>query len=150
MTVFLSFPYHSLVCIALTSQRNNTKQFPAWCLCPPLVYLGTAGACWDQSGQHWPHYCRTRRQAWGRKPHQPPARWYLGRLWFVLYRQNVFVELQQTQCKPQWSYWWHPERCSGLFPCQWDLFCSCITRANTRTNWYSCSIIQQFLNILYE
>lgn len=63
----------------------------------------------------------------------PPARWYLGRLWFVLYRQNVFMELQQTQGKPQWSYWWYPERCSGLFPCQWSLFCSslCITGGAT-------------------
>lgn len=66
-------PYHGLPCIALTSQRNNTKQFPAWCLCPPLVYSGNAGACWDQSGQRRPHYCSTRRQAGGREPHQPSS-----------------------------------------------------------------------------
>lgn len=70
-TFFLKNPYHSLPC-TLTSQRNNTKQSPAWCLCPPRVYSGNGGACWDQSGEHRPHYCRTRRQTGGRELHQPP------------------------------------------------------------------------------
>lgn len=53
-TTFFFYPYHSLPC-TLTSQRNNTKQSPAWCLCPPRVYSGNGGACWDQSGEQRPH-----------------------------------------------------------------------------------------------
>lgn len=76
----------------------------------------------------------------------PRARWYLGRLWFVLYRQNVFMERQQTQAKPQWSYWCYGERCSGLFPCQWSVFSSslCIIGGNSRTKRHSSSIIESF------
>lgn len=136
------YPHHSLPCIALASRWNDTKRFPAWCLCPPLVYSGNAGACWAQSGQRRPHYCRTRRQAGGGEPHQP--------LWTLVFRRAVVL------CYTNWiaacfsgdcftvkgeTNWGGVTRLRCC--CLWSLFCSSLCIRGGRG--HSCYLVPQVL-----
>lgn len=84
---------------ALTSQQNKTKQFFAWCRCPPLVYLSHGGACWDQSAQYKPHQCRSRQQARGKEPHQPVTSLVFGEVLFYAKEWCLLGFVAQTQTK---------------------------------------------------